>query len=264
MLCGMSDDGRARVLKWLKEQGYWLEHSAARTARSAGFLPAMGRVYTDTETGKLRDIDVVAHLPGVSGDLCLERYVAVECKAANTGAWVVRRAPLGRNDYSPIPIATVRAAEFLTSTDSFRRTFGIGSAVGFSVVIGGAAKGEAPKREQGQDPAFSTLRQAVSAARGVVQNHSGSAFAYPVVVITAPLYSLEYATDEPTLTPERWARVLFSGSHELGAATPVDVVRHDALRDYLLELRETMSELCYEMRQQSWDPDDPPIVGSAP
>jgi len=69
-----------QIKKWLEDQGYPLEMRTASELRKAGFDVTQSELYTDQETGKAREIDVVALYPDHVGVTRLAIFL--ECKAS--------------------------------------------------------------------------------------------------------------------------------------------------------------------------------------
>jgi hypothetical protein len=88
--CGcMPENGEGletRVHNWLRSEGYPTEMRAAAILRAAGFAVRQGQHYTDPETGKSREIDVVCRLDDELG-VGSFRLIA-ECKLS-TKPWIV-------------------------------------------------------------------------------------------------------------------------------------------------------------------------------
>lgn len=211
---------RAGLLAWLKEQGYWLEHVTAAALHGAGLYPALGRVYRDPATGKLRDIDVVGEFARPKAAIRL--LAAFECKAGRTGAWIVRQGESYGDYKQPVPLLTDRAGTFVAkNVEVFTSAFPVSDPIGFSLMVAG--KGSA---------AYEALQQAVGSALGMVRLGGGSTLVYPVLVVSAPLFTLTYQDDKPDPREANWARILFS-PEQLDSPTLVDVVQRDALDDYL-------------------------------
>jgi hypothetical protein len=75
-----------QVRKWLNEQGYPLEMRTASALRKAGFEVTQSSLYTDQETGKVREIDVLALDPDYVGVTRIAFFV--ECKSSKK-PWVL-------------------------------------------------------------------------------------------------------------------------------------------------------------------------------
>jgi hypothetical protein len=88
-----------KVREWLDTQGFTLEMRTASAFRAAGFQVRQSSLYIDTETGKARDIDVIAIDPDVLGAVNI-RFI-VECKSSNK-PWVLLCSPYTLDGYNRI------------------------------------------------------------------------------------------------------------------------------------------------------------------
>ena len=75
-----------KVLDWIKKTGFPLEMEAASAFRSAGFGVRQSFTYTDPQSEKGREIDVLAQDPDWMG--VIEISFVLECKASSK-PWVV-------------------------------------------------------------------------------------------------------------------------------------------------------------------------------
>ena len=69
-----------QVRKWVGEQGFPLEMRTASAFREAGFEVTLSELYTDADTGKPREIDVLAYYPDYVGVTRIA--FIVECKSS--------------------------------------------------------------------------------------------------------------------------------------------------------------------------------------
>jgi hypothetical protein len=94
-----ASDEPSRVAEWLAKQGYPLELRVGQILRKAGWRVQHARWYTDPDSGKARETDIVAELwesdqgkPQKS--VCIQ--LVVECKSSQDKPWVVFSAPQER------------------------------------------------------------------------------------------------------------------------------------------------------------------------
>ncbi len=78
------------VTQWLDEQGFALEMHAAAAFRAAGFTIQQASHYPDPETGKVREIDVLAVDPDAL--VIVDIAFVVECKASKK-PWALLCSP---------------------------------------------------------------------------------------------------------------------------------------------------------------------------
>lgn len=230
-----------RIAAWLQEQGFWLEHHTQSVLQRNGAQATLGRVYRDPQSGKLRDIDVLSDPLLTFAPINLRGVF--ECKAGKSGAWVIRQADIRKSEVGARAIASPRAREFIDAHPTIMRgAFPVSQPVGFSVMVVGKEK-----------VAWDALQQAVSAAEGALSLTTGSTFVHPVLVIAAPLYGLSYDDqDEQKLTALPWWRVVHSGGEH---PVLVDVVQHESLRDYLVNLRSGFESMIDALSDSDWSPD---------
>ena len=79
-----------KVREWLEARGFTLEMRTASAFRAAGFEVRQSSVYTDTETGKDREIDVLAIDPDIMGIVGI--HFIIECKHTKK-PWVLLCSP---------------------------------------------------------------------------------------------------------------------------------------------------------------------------
>lgn len=78
-----------RVRNWVGEQGYPLEMLVAKGFREGGFLARQSEYFLDHESGDSREIDVVASVQKMIGNVLARVTVCVECKSAKKHPWVL-------------------------------------------------------------------------------------------------------------------------------------------------------------------------------
>lgn len=85
-------DERDSVLAWLSSQGYPMELRVAKRLADHGWDPQHAHWFEDLETGKLRELDILADLwvaapAGNPGAAAIQ--LAIECKASTGKPWVL-------------------------------------------------------------------------------------------------------------------------------------------------------------------------------
>ena len=78
-----------RVREWLSRQGYPLEFRTAAEFSKAGFQVRQGEYVSDTRSGKLREIDVLADAQRRYVDQPARICYVVECKWTREKPWVI-------------------------------------------------------------------------------------------------------------------------------------------------------------------------------
>jgi len=77
------------VAKWLESQGYPLEMEVASEFQKNGFKVHQSSYFNDPDTGKSREIDVVATKVIYTGDTFAVIRFVIECKSSKNKPWVV-------------------------------------------------------------------------------------------------------------------------------------------------------------------------------
>jgi hypothetical protein len=75
-----------KARKWVLEQGYPLEMHAAKVFREVGFEVQQAQLYSDSKSGKWREIDLVVISPDLMGVTRIT--FAVECKSSSK-PWIL-------------------------------------------------------------------------------------------------------------------------------------------------------------------------------
>jgi hypothetical protein len=89
-----TDDLPEKIRNWLRDQGYSLEMRTARAFREAGFDVSQIEHYIDHDTGKVRQIDVIASLSKTIDDTAVQVKLIIECKyIVDTSPWIVLITP---------------------------------------------------------------------------------------------------------------------------------------------------------------------------
>jgi len=186
------------VRSWLEREGYVLEMEVARLLVAAHASVTQGARYTDPETGKDREIDVVAFTQEPE-EICQSHNLKflVECKST-TAPWVFF---LDGGHERP-------AGGVLFGDQYCRKCFSIGSSLGLFREELPMAYAVTEKRSGGgQDHAYQAVQQAASvvfAEFGLTPSWdghaepgaaSGSLFAVPIVVTRSPLVTCELLPD---------------------------------------------------------------------
>jgi hypothetical protein len=193
-----------RLLKWLSDEGYPFELRVGRILRDAGWDVDHAQVFVDTDTGKRRNIDLVAsvHANRRTTHSLVTVCLVIECKATTEKPWVVFTS----EPASPIPGGAVSLVPTTLGTGVMIHamelegkcpTFTVPSKIGHGVIRAFSEGGSA-------DPtgAYSALTGAVAAAAALMTSHvrlwlqhGGSEFrvlkvCLPVVVLDGRLFEM--------------------------------------------------------------------------
>ena len=249
-----------KILKWLSENGYPLEMRIARQLGKAQFDVTQSHFYTDYESGKHREIDVLGRLYDfIEPDEYiaiseLETFCTVECKSA-TNPWVVftetqpsswnlEQAAANEGGEKLI----IRASKALKTTKLVMRSrvaghgiaqaFGGGADIPYSAVMSAMKAAEAKATE-----AFKEV--------GINSNMSLSVAVVPAVVISAPLFECRLNDQmEPELRRVRSAALALRYPKErksLRTTAVIHVVTEDGWSEFMEELREFHNALKTEL-----------------
>jgi hypothetical protein len=239
-------DLTTRVRAWLRQQGFALEYETARGFRAAGFRAQQGLTYRDRETGKTREIDVVAELPPqqLRPPTGWPRFrVVVECKSS-AQPWIVRKTTLDDEQKRWRPIATKLVVNYLANHQTLDR-FLVGDPTGIEA--------DAMRNKNGdQNGAHDALAQVVSATLGLLSEHD-PVYLHPVVVLDGQLFSLWYGDDGiEDLRPSLLERVLWSGGSHSSRPVLIDVVTRDGLAACCSRLKAELEGIERSLPQRSF------------
>lgn len=194
-------DLRTKVNDWLAKSGYPLEMLIARSLQAAGFGVVQSEYYEDSESGKWREIDVIAY-EHHRGNTCRSLFsLVVECKSGKEKPWVLFTS----KDPYPEGLSVSRRAtteagrsvlHVLALNERIRQStlFALPERPGYGLTV-------ALRESGGQDIAYEALQSVGKAALGIVARHSNVEaerilpFAWPVIVISAPLFESYLETD---------------------------------------------------------------------
>lgn len=273
-----------KVEDWLNREGYPLEFRAARAFREAGFQVTQGDHVKDLETGKLREIDVLAeHLFATRHHLLRIAHV-VECKFASK-PWVVFRDP-GAAAKQSVGWSNLFASSTLLPTIwTLGQRHELSRFRAFAVDEGGlgfggcAARIKSPADESGTgkggggraggdgdgsvDQLYSAVQAAVARCAAYEQlfNASGpradwhlplhGTVAFPMVVLRGKLFSAEYHEEQDRIfvTERSLVQLAWSGSPNAPSFVPVTIIAEEALPDYAKALGSELPALERELRR---------------
>jgi hypothetical protein len=77
------------VQRWVNESGFDLELDTARAFIAAGFQVEQSSFFEDSESGDVREVDLIAEDPEPDYFGALQIMFVVECKASRKGPWVM-------------------------------------------------------------------------------------------------------------------------------------------------------------------------------
>lgn len=231
----MTGDLRTKVLEWLNQQGYPLEMRVARELQTAGFGNnlTIGSFYEDLQTGKDREVDVIAYhvqtglRQGSITSFALLVLLLVECKKS-TKPWigfVVEDNPLNANEMASVyhwpmtKVARDRVADHLMlNWDSIGARFFAPGPTAYGLAearLGERRLDEKPVSNRSgtsSNRAFDALRQLLDAVEGRLKmaedvesktnqaDHQRGTVCVPVIVLDGPLFECRLSGGELSLT----------------------------------------------------------------
>jgi hypothetical protein len=119
-----NDDLGNKIVEWLNSQGYPLEMAVAQLFRNSGFWALQSDVYQDKESGKKREIDIVAHFNKNSDIVQPLNFgfsigCCVECKLGKDKPWLLLTSKsLPIHDIRDLAITTDYGFDVLTKAIS--------------------------------------------------------------------------------------------------------------------------------------------------
>jgi hypothetical protein len=246
-------DPKTQALRWVREQGFGLEHRAAEAlGPAAGFVASRVTTYKDTITRVIREVDVVSRASLAYGGATL--LVVVECKRAKK-PWIAVTTDMARENAIGSLVCTSNLQWwFGQNPDAMKAATPVQPPRAYRLVQAHSN----PDKDSGYDPAYAALSQLLSAAKGVAQNHEARAqpaVVLPALVIDQPLYVLSFEDDAVEHLDEApWVRLLWSGDPALGLTIGVDVVRDGYLAQYAREMRGLLGDLAdiLQPREGEW------------
>jgi len=236
-----------KVREWLETQGFTLEMRTAAAFRAAGFHVRQSSIYVDADTGKSREIDVLAIDPDNLGVLDI-RFI-VECKSTKK-PWVLLCSPdttVGYNRISAFAAVSKKVRDvFINRLGGFLEKFSWlrkDGLIGYSVR---QALSEA-------DIAYAAAATLAGVCKNFVSGSDGKyasvlCFGFPVIVIDGPLIRCWLAeSGEVQLEEVDHGEFLFF----LGDfGTCIRVVTAGCLAAFTLEAKQVADQLRAELKSE--------------
>lgn len=236
------------VKKWLEERGFTLEMQTASAFRAAGFRVRQSSLYIDKETGKAREVDVLAISPDELRVVNI--YFIVECKATKK-PWVLLCSSDTLNNYN-------RFAAFAAMSDEASHTL-------IEHDIGELLKKWPWLRKDGltgyslreafsdsADPAYAAAAAVAAACNDFLtaadERYRPFLIAFPVIVVSSPLLQASLGKDGDLQLAEvdEGEFLFFLGDF----GTCIRVVTTRRLAAYTLEAKRVADELRVELKSE--------------
>lgn len=239
-----------KVLKWLKSTGFPLEMAAANAFRAEGFQIRQSSTYTDPETEKSREMDILAVDQDWIGAIQIS-YV-LECKSSSK-PWIVltsEDAWAAFNRLSMFAVMSKQALNCLAEriTDSAiqahieRPSFG-GYGLRHALSDGG---------DTAYTAACSVIKASMSVAfKDQKSEVSSAAFVFPVIVVDTPIFECSLRDDgELELREVRESDFLFGMGAPRPIATCIKIVTKDELPVFAQRARRTANQLRIDLKME--------------
>jgi hypothetical protein len=245
-----SDDSKEelpkRVKDWLEHQGYPLEMRVASALRRRKLWVRQSTHYIDQESGKSREIDVVAVHEDNFG--VAEAHFIIECKASNK-PWVLFTSHHTMNNFNrtmALGVFSQKARASISNrfTDAVHvlKWLNKDGRVGYNLTSAFTT---------GEDTAFGAASTVVKACLASVKAAQTSAatslvFAFPAIVIGAPLLECYLDDDAELRVSQIEQGWLFFDTRIAGFhGTCIRVVSQNALDQYAADVRD-MDQTLFE------------------
>lgn len=247
----MNQQGEKKLSKWLMETGFPLEMRVALALSRTGFDVQQSYIYPDPESGKGREIDVIASYPDFIGRVQVS-YV-FECKASKN-PWIVFTSDAAATNYNKWYGFSVRSsAADKELSDRVPKGLRVLQPYLEQYEVRGYGFRQAFGNES--DPAYSAAVSVLKACHALTQerlNYPRKAFSFPILVIDSPLYecSLVDEAEEPCLVAVERSRFHFSAyipERVSSCVTVLSLASLPAFSDWAYKFAELIyEELGYE------------------
>ncbi len=238
-----------KIREWLDSQGFPLEMKAAAAFRAAGFEVRQSSFYTDPETNKNREIDLVALDPDDLGIVNIQ--FILECKAGKN-PWVLLCSRDALRNYNRLfAFAALSKTARHILIDHIEGDFDA-----FSARIPWIKKEELSgyslrRAHSEKDTAFEAAVGVAKACNAFIQGKQEVdwiAFAFPVIVIEGPLVRCWLDGNGDVQLDEASEGELLFG-HDFGAC--IRVVTASYLSAFAMEAKRVADRLRSELRSDA-------------
>jgi hypothetical protein len=176
-----------RITNWLEGQGYPLEMMTASALRKVGLWVRQSTHYVDVESGKSREIDVLATDSDHYG--MSEIHFVIECKASKK-PWVLFTSQDTLNNFNRIFALGMLSQKAIGAINN--RFYEAVSVLRWFDKEGRTGYNLASAFSDGEDAAFGAALSAVKASLSLLPaeraTHPTLVFVFPAIVIGAPLF----------------------------------------------------------------------------
>jgi hypothetical protein len=245
-----------KVREWLENQGFPLEMQTAAAFRAAGFVVNQSSFYGDSETGKSREIDVVATHPDDLGIISI-RFV-IECKGGKK-PWVLLCSHDTLRNYNRLlafAASSKTARHVLVShLEDFKALEARIPWIEKKGLIGYSLRQAHSEKDTAYEAAAGLTKACNSFTVEDGKSPKRIAFAFPVIVVDGPLIRCSLA-ENGDLELEEVSDGEFLFGQEFSAC--IRVVTASYLSTFASQARQVMDSLRIELRsdenqiRESW------------
>ena len=208
-----NDKFKTEIKNWLTKHGYPLEMMVAQAFKEADFSALQSEYYDDPESGKSREIDVLASKVKSIGGVNIRIAFVVECKMSHDAPWLLFCwfSNLAAVDWAARIIYCFLSSNInhllslLHDHDEMKKLpiFRFPERVGYSLVRALKAEGHDVPYKAIMSASKAALAQVIRADKKSVNGYSTptAEIVFPVVVIDAPLFDC-YLGDESNVEVE--------------------------------------------------------------
>ena len=241
-------DYTSKIRDWLEKSGYPLEMQVAKGLQKAGFGVVQSEYFEDEESSKWRETDVIGYEEHRS-ETCRALFsLIVECKGGKDKPWVLFTC----HDNYPSGLSISRRASsdkgdsilrVLALKDEVKSNplFSVPDRPGYSLTVANIGGGNS-------DVAYNALQSVCKASLGLINRIDNLPFeniipfAWPVIVINAPLYESYLDDDGEVQISEITEGLLIWKNPVIARHTFVHVYTRDKFLDSVESIRQNAIE----------------------
>lgn len=235
------EDKIDRIKKWINKGGFPFEMKVAKAFKEGGFQIGQSILFKDSETGKYRETDIIAHVTKSVEKVWFNLTFVVECKKVVGKPWIVLKSDSEyQTQKDKLPIFGSNNAQLLIkkihSESKFRSPllFPDLTNYGYNIVTAFSEK---------NDSSYSASQSVIKATDYLVNksNESNSKFCniyIPIIAIEGELYDGSLTSDNEIKLEEKSVSTFVSTkSFEENGLSVLTVVTEKKLAEYIKELK---------------------------
>lgn len=239
-------DLKIRISNWLDEQGYPFEMFVAQQFKKAGFYVSQSVFYVDEESGKSREIDVIAYITQKVDGVFFNFTFVIECKVSKDKPWIIFTS---ENEVQPQDFVFERYMTknwrllFKTLNDSNDKRpiealnmFIVNDKeIGYSIT---------QAFTKGEDITYSALHGVTKASVHFLKKTNETRrrmcnIYFPIIAVDGPLFLASIGKNgEILINPTEESKLVWRRSYDTHPTTVIDIVAKDAIFKQANELRD--------------------------